>query len=309
MNAASGRTMQIFFNALAGTLLALGLASGAAKAEELAGKWVEGFDNKARLIAGKASGGAVGQEPVVLAGIDIAMSPGFKTYWRNPGEAGGVPPEFDFSGSENLAGALVLYPAPHRTKDKAGENIAYKDRVLFPVVVAPKDGAKPIHLKLKAAYGVCKDICIPAEAELEISIPQNVASSDLLTAAVAMVPAEASDPSLPVRPDFGLHGGVADLGKDPVLSAWRIDRAGGKAKLILDVKDPGAAEGDAFLYSADGLYMPMTSKVPGKAQYEAELTEGASLKELAGKRISVTLSGAKGQSETFIQLPKDLAAP
>ena len=165
-----------FHLVVAAALMAVSTIS-AVRAQDLASDWVEGFNNKARLIAGKASGGSVGAEGAVLAGIEISMSPGFKTYWRNPGEAGGVPPEFDFSGSQNVAGARVLYPAPHRTKDKAGENIAYKDTVIFPVLLTPADPAQPMTLNVNVVYGVCKDICIPAEASLSISIPPSPEAS------------------------------------------------------------------------------------------------------------------------------------
>jgi hypothetical protein len=37
------------------------------------------------------------------------LEPGWYTYWKNPGEAG-VPPVFDFSGSENVGQLEVLYP-------------------------------------------------------------------------------------------------------------------------------------------------------------------------------------------------------
>ena len=281
-----------FHLVVAAALMAVSTIS-AVRAQDLASDWVEGFNNKARLIAGKASGGPVGAEGAVLAGIEISMGPGFKTYWRNPGEAGGVPPEFDFSGSQNVAGARVLYPAPHRTKDKAGENIAYKDTVIFPVLLTPADPAQPMTLNVNAVYGVCKDICIPAEASLSISIPPSPEASDALAAVLKTVPAETANPAT-----------------DPVLSSWRIKREGAKLILIMDVAN-GGAEGDAFLFSADGLYMPMTKKVSAGAKdvYEADLTEGASLDELAAKRISVTLVGAKGQSETFIQLPNDLSGP
>src|SRR5207247_8452494 len=61
----------------------------------------------------------------------IAIPGGWKTYWRSPGDAGGVPPEFDWQGSENLAAARVKYPAPHRLHDdKAGDAVGYKDGVI-----------------------------------------------------------------------------------------------------------------------------------------------------------------------------------
>lgn len=267
---------------------------GSISAEVLASDWVEGFNNKARLLAGKAGGGPLGNTPRGYAGIEIAMASGFKTYWRNPGEAGGIPPEFDFSGSDNLQSATVLYPVPHRTKDKAGENIAYKDQVILPVAIVPQDKTKPVTLKVKAVYGVCKDICIPAEAELSVTVPAEPEDAPQLAQALATVPVMSPDPK-----------------KDPIVAGWRLDTAGGKAKLVLDVSDPSGADGDAFLFSEDGLYMPMTTKIStgAKTVFEAELTEGASLKELSGKHISVTLAGASGQSETIIQLPNDLGSP
>ena len=59
------------------------------------------------------------------AGIEIKLQPGWKTYWRYPGDSG-VPPRFDFSGSENLKTAKVLYPAPHLFTDEAGNRSATK---------------------------------------------------------------------------------------------------------------------------------------------------------------------------------------
>ena len=67
------------------------------------------------------------------AGIEIKMQPGWKTYWRYPGDSG-VPPAFDFSGSENLKTATVLYPAPHLFTDETGQSLGYKDAVIFPLV-------------------------------------------------------------------------------------------------------------------------------------------------------------------------------
>ena len=273
--------------------LAVLLGPNLARAAEPAqSPWVEGFNNKVRLIAGRTSG----QEAAVIAGIELQMPKDWKTYWRNPGEAGGIPPEFDFSGSENLESATVLYPAPHRLVDpKAGTNIGYKDHVIFPVRVTPKDKAKPVSLKVMATYGVCKDICVPAEAALGIEIAADAAPSPELAGVLATVPASMLDPT-----------------KDPSLQRWRVDEGDGKPKLVLEVKDPGGDDSDAFLFSPDGLYMPMTKKMPGAnglAMFEVDLTDGVDLKDLQGKSISVTLAGSKGQSETIIQLPSARALP
>ncbi len=266
-----------------------GAGATTVKASEIASPWVQGFNNKVRLIAGKAGGGPAGAMAQTYAGVEISMPSGWKTYWRNPGEAGGVPPEFDFSGSENLAKAEVLYPAPHRLIDpKAGENIGYKDHVTFPIAITAKDAAKPVSIKVKASYGVCKDICVPAEAVLSLDVPGDAANSADLSAVLAAVPAGSSSARNP--------------SKDPELKKWRVESGPDKPKLVLDVSDPGGEGGDAFLFSPDGIYVPMTRKVSATA-FEADLTEGATPEELKGKSISVTLTGSKGQSETIIQLP------
>ncbi len=256
-----------------------------ATADDVASPWVAGFNNKSRLLAGLADarGGKL------YAGVQIDMPAGWKTYWRAPGDAGGVPPEFDFSASKNLGSARVLYPAPHRSVDKAGTTIGYKDRVTFPVELIATDPSQPVGLKLKAAYGVCKDICIPAEAELELMVPIDISTSAEIAAALQSIPRTILDPAT-----------------DPQLSAWRIESRDGKPALILETLDPAGADGDAFVDADAGLYLPPPKKISstdGRAVYEVDLTDGVDIKDLKTKPIKVTLVGGKGQSETSITLP------
>src|ERR1700716_4037409 len=58
-----------------------------------------------RLLAGSRSGA------VLLGGIAFQLAPGWKTYWRTPGDSG-VPPRFDFSKSESIEAVTILWPAP-----------------------------------------------------------------------------------------------------------------------------------------------------------------------------------------------------
>ncbi len=271
-------------------LLASGIAifgaSAPALADGLASLWVEGFNNKARLLAGRA---AFSGKDSVYAAVEIVMPAGWKTYWRAPGDAGGIPPEFDFAASQNLAEARVLYPAPHRLFDKAGATIGYKDRVIFPVALTAKDPAQPVQLKLKAAYGVCKELCVPAEAEIEVAVPPDAAASAEIATALATVPVSA-----PVQ------------GRDPAVSAWRVEDRAGKPVLVIEAIDPGGAGGDAFVYASTGGYMPLpkkTSETADKSVYEVDLTDGVDLKDLKDKPVLITLVGGKGQSETAIVLP------
>ncbi len=90
------------------------------------------------------------------------MQPGWKTYWRYPGDSG-VPPRFDFSGSENLKDAKVLFPAPHLFTDETGHSLGYKNSAIFPLVITPQQPGKPVRLRMKIDYAVCEKLCVPAE--------------------------------------------------------------------------------------------------------------------------------------------------
>ena len=118
-----------------------------------------------RLVAGDSKNG----DAQLRAGIEIKMQPGWKTYWRYPGDSG-VPPQFDFSGSENLKAAEVLYPAPHLFTDETGQSLGYKERVILPLVVSPQQPGKPVRLRLKIDYAVCEKLCVPAEGRAELTL-------------------------------------------------------------------------------------------------------------------------------------------
>jgi DsbC/DsbD-like thiol-disulfide interchange protein len=247
--------------------------------------WVQGYNSKARLVAGHAV--RDGQK-ALYAGVELAMPQGWKTYWRTPGDAGGVPPEFDWKGSQNLQSARVLYPAPHRLSDKAGDAVGYKGGVIFPVLVKPADAAKPIVLHGKVDYGLCKDICIPAEAEFQVVIPPDVGTSAELTQSLSRVPQD--------QPRAGL---------DPKLAGWRVDQSSGKPKLIFNVETGSSESADAFVVASDETYIPLPKRIAneaGKAKFEVDLTDGVNIKDLKGKPLTITMIDGKGQSETTITL-------
>ena len=138
--------------------LALGLFPVAGHSQESQG-WVQGLHSRARLISGDRKGAEW------LAGFEIALDPGFKTYGRSPGVSG-LPRRFDWSGSVNVKAVDIRWPAPTRSEDATGVSFVYHDAVLLPVLVEAADPEKPVRLALHVEYGICKDICIPASADL-----------------------------------------------------------------------------------------------------------------------------------------------
>ena len=141
-----------------------------------------------RLIAG---GTTRALDAPLRAGVELKLAPGWKTYWRYPGDSG-VPPRFDFAGSQNVKSVEVAWPAPHRFTDESGTNIGYKAAVVFPLRIVPQNAAKPVLLHLKLDYAVCEKLCVPAEGSAELTLDGAGPTFDeALAAAEATVPKHA----------------------------------------------------------------------------------------------------------------------
>ena len=142
--------------------------------------------------------GGVGEMRLIAAGrskglydaaVEIKIAPSAVTYWRDPGAAG-VPPQFSFAGSENVASAQVLYPAPNRLDEGGIEAFGYRGGVTFPIRVKLRDATKPSRLDLSLDYAVCDRICVPAKGHAELLLPQSGDSPErvVIAAAEARVP-------------------------------------------------------------------------------------------------------------------------
>ncbi len=145
--------------------------------------WVASTDSKVRLVSGTVD---LDGSPTLVAGVQLRMEPGWKTYWRNPGDSG-VPPSFDFRGSKNLKQAVLLYPAPHRIADANGTAIGYDDEVVFPVKITPEREGEPVEIKLAFEYGLCKDLCIPNEVNLDLVLSPDAGRGDAVLLENALV--------------------------------------------------------------------------------------------------------------------------
>jgi DsbC/DsbD-like thiol-disulfide interchange protein len=127
-----------------------------------------------------------------MAAVSLQLAPGWKTYWRSPGDAG-IPPSFDWSGSRNLGAVRIHWPAPEVIRQNGMESIGYLDALTLPVEVTPLDPAKPVHLALNLALGVCHDICMPAELTLDADLSGPGARDGAIAAALAEAPLTGSE--------------------------------------------------------------------------------------------------------------------
>jgi DsbC/DsbD-like thiol-disulfide interchange protein len=246
--------------------------------------WVSSTNSKARLVSGTVD---VGGKPTRLAGVQIGMDPGWKTYWQNPGDSG-VPPSFDWSGSKNLKSAEVLFPAPHRFADGGGTAIGYKQEVVFPVVITPEREDEPVELKLTFDFGLCKDLCIPNEVSLSLALPadggQSSGESLLLARALNRVPKPAEPDALP-----------RVLGIDAQLD-------GPEPSLRVDVLfHPEATGTDLFIAAGDAFVpvpKPLGPPDGGKQNFEILFGSAREAESIKGKPLTLTLVSDAGSTKT-----------
>ncbi|MCH8166419.1 MAG: hypothetical protein IIC03_00595 [Proteobacteria bacterium] len=134
-----------------------------------------------------------------MAGLVLDVAPEWKTYWRNPGAAG-IPPQFDWSGSRNLASAEVFWPRPKFFESFGLTTLGYSGRVVFPVRLVPERPDRAIEIRLGLALGVCREICVLQETTVELRIEPGAPA----VGAVLVAMAEAAVP----RPgaELGLTG-------------------------------------------------------------------------------------------------------
>jgi DsbC/DsbD-like thiol-disulfide interchange protein len=148
--------------------------------------WQTEAHTEARLIAGAIV--KTPRESFVRAGIQIRLDPGWKTYWRYPGDTG-VPPTIEFSGSNNVKSAQVLWPAPERFADGAGGySIGYLGEVILPLRIAPADLSRLSTLNVRLKYAVCGTLCVPAAAKLDLALSGRGGDDGLLEKAEQRVP-------------------------------------------------------------------------------------------------------------------------
>jgi DsbC/DsbD-like thiol-disulfide interchange protein len=259
-----------------------------AHAASLATPWTELHASRVRLIAGRAGA----DQAHYVAGLEIVLADGWKTYWRMPGDSG-VPPSFDWTGSGNLAKATTLFPAPVRMPEAGGMAIGYKGSVLLPIRIVPQDPTRPVSLKLALELGVCREICIPATANFELSIP---------AASTAPLP-----PEIVSALDRVPRSQEARRKSDPKLESASIDRSGPSPKLMIEAFfADGAKNADIFIEAPEGLYVPMprqvTTSANGRVRFETAVgTELA--QDLKGKTLTFTMVSDAGAAEAMWVVP------
>ncbi|MFB9149474.1 protein-disulfide reductase DsbD domain-containing protein [Roseovarius ramblicola] len=134
-----------------------------------------------------------------MAALRFELAPGWKTYWRAPGEAG-IPPRFDWRGSRNLGKVDVLWPTPQQTTTNGLRTIGYVHDLILPVRITPEQANRPVTLAAELEIGVCSNICVPVETRVRLDLPRSGGELDPRIAA-----------ALAARPYTAAEAGVGDV--------------------------------------------------------------------------------------------------
>ena len=146
-----------------------------------------------------------------MAGLELKLAKGWKTYWRSPGDAG-IPPRFDWSGSENLESVRLHWPAPTVFHTNGYLTIGYKGGLVLPIEIEAKDPSQPVRLRAVMELGICEDICLPAVLELSADLAAPGAPDASIRAALGARPVSGSDAGV----------GTVSCAVEPVADGLRI---------------------------------------------------------------------------------------
>lgn len=155
-----------------------------------------------------------------MAALHLSLAPGWKTYWRAPGDAG-IPPEFNWRGARNVAAVEVLWPAPEVFYDSGMRSIGYDGEVVLPLRVTPSADGQDARLGGTVDIGICKDICIPHSVRVQIMLPSDQRKADpMIAAALAGTPLSGAEAGIgavtcqiePARGGLVLHADIPTTG-------------------------------------------------------------------------------------------------
>jgi len=256
-------------------------------AGEYASSWQDNPYARARLI----STGNITSEnksETINAGVQIELDPGWKTYWRVPGDSG-IPPQVIWKGSTNVKSIEMRWPAPLRFIDQYGMSIGYINEIVLPVTIVPEDKNAAVNLALELNYAVCADVCLPAHAVMKLEIkPEHQNTGPFkrkLERFADQVPKAA-------QPAQGLRLRKLDVSDsdERVLLSFEVEMPGDDVLV------------DVFVEGNEALFFGTPKKIVNKdglSQVELIISGAESAGALAGNKLRFTLVGEKSSVDQY----------
>ena len=104
-------------------------------------------------------------------GLRMLMDEHWHTYWENPGDTG-LPTRIAWSLPEGFEAGPLESPAPERQAVGPLVNYGYEGEVIHLIRIQPPDevAGDSVTLHARVNWLECEEICIPAKADLELSL-------------------------------------------------------------------------------------------------------------------------------------------
>ena len=189
--------------------------------------------------------------------LRMTMETGWHSYWTNPGDSG-QPTSIDWTLPDGGSASDIQWPYPHRIDAGPLTSYGYSNNVLLLTEITPPEDLTPgtsVTLAGTAEWLICADICLPAEAEVSLTLPvrneapaPNAQWSDAIAEAEAALPQPVSGWTVQATRSEGSYA----LSVTPP-SEWTGSLEGAHfysdEKAVLDhaAPQPVSSEGDAYL--------------------------------------------------------------
>ena len=233
--------------------------------------WLEVNGGRVRLV----TSGLPDSSGLLNGALEIDLEPGWKTYWRDPGDAG-VPPQIDIARSSNIASAELRFPPPERFDDGYTKWAGYKHLVTFPVSFRAKTPDKPVLIDADVFLGICETICIPVQGSFTLdpaADPDHPEHAALIKAANEAL-------AHPAKPNFSARVHTSD---DKTLVVEAVSPTGSTAPELFIAGEQGymfgapqrVADDEKVLFAVPVLQRPESRPANGALHYTLTTSAGA----------------------------------
>ncbi|NEJ71307.1 cytochrome C biogenesis protein [Rhizobium phaseoli] len=242
--------------------------------------WAENEGGRMRLVALAPDAGGK-----IRAALQIEPKPGWITYWKEPGNTG-IPPQLTIPAGSGVRLDAIGYPVPKHFFNGTVEDIGYDAPVTLPLSLKAA-GKGEVEIDALAFIGICKDICIPFQANFQLKLGPAIQSHPQEEAILA-----AADVSLPKPPS-------ADF--DVTAQAMAADQKTLSLTLVLPAEGKGAP--DIIVTGPSGY--AFTKQIGGKrdgAVFKTNVAIGKLPKDydISGKRWGVLVIDGERAMETTV---------
>jgi DsbC/DsbD-like thiol-disulfide interchange protein len=152
-------------------------------------------------------------------GVHFVLEPGWHIYWINPGDSG-QPPVFKWRLPAGFTAGEIQWPRPERMQPiQQLADYGYHGEVLLPLTlhVPPAFNSQtPAEIGTEAKWLVCREVCIPEHAQLQLALPVTVQATMNQSAAP-------------------LFAATEKLLPQPLPRGWRASATSAKEEFVLTI--------------------------------------------------------------------------